>query len=233
MGSEKGLPHHKLEEALREDREGCAVCRLVDRTGRRYLRSLLYEDVNDPGVQEGFKKSLGFCSRHAYMMLDAGDGLGTAILYRAASRELLQTLSRMSDAPKPKTPLRSLLGRPPKGDTALPEPGMGCMVCRSEARAEEVYLRALLDGAEDGALDGLLDGPGAVRVRHLSRASMLAGGRLPRPLVEVTREALSDLEADLGLYVRHNDYRYRDEPWGKERDSWKRVVAKLVGPRRT
>jgi len=55
VGSEKGLPHHKLEEALREDREGCAVCRLVDRTGRRYIEGLLYEDVNDPGVREGFR----------------------------------------------------------------------------------------------------------------------------------------------------------------------------------
>jgi hypothetical protein len=228
----RGLPHHKLEEALHEDREGCAVCRLVNRTGRRYLQSLLYEDVNDPGVQAGFRGSLGFCSRHAYVMLDAGDGLGTSILYRAATRDLLQILSRMSDGPKPRMPLRSLLGRPPEGEPALPEPGRGCIVCRSEERAEEVYLRALLDGAEAGSLDRLLDGPGAVCVRHLSRASVLAGSRLPRALIEVTREALSDLEADLGLYVRHNDYRYGDEPWGKERDSWKRIVAKMVGQRR-
>jgi hypothetical protein len=38
------LSHHKLEEALREEREGCAVCRLVDKTGRRYIKGLLYED---------------------------------------------------------------------------------------------------------------------------------------------------------------------------------------------
>jgi hypothetical protein len=229
----RGLPHHKLEEALRERREGCAVCRLVYRTGKRYIEGLLYEDVNDPVVQAGFRgSSLGFCSRHAYQMLDAGDGLGTSILYRAAARDLLRTLSRMADGPEPRTPLRSLFGRASKGEPAFPEPGRGCMVCRHEERAEEVYLRALLDGAEDGSLDGLLGGPGAVCVRHLSRASALAGRRLPSPLVEVTREALSGLEADLGLYVRHNDYRYREEPWGKERDSWKRVVAKMVGPRR-
>jgi hypothetical protein len=175
------LPHHKLEEALREQKVGCAVCRLVDRTGRRYLESLLYEDVNDPGVQSGFRGSLGFCPRHAHLMLDAGDGLGTAILYRAATQELLQTLSRVPDTPKSRTPLRSLLGRPSKEELALPEPGRGCMLCPSEARAEEIYLRALLDGAEAGEFDGLLDGPGAVCVRHLSKASALAGGWLPRP----------------------------------------------------
>lgn len=229
---DRGLPHHKLEEALREQREGCAICRLVHRTGRRYLEGLLYEDVNDPGVQAAFRGSLGFCSRHAYMMLDAGDGLDTSILYRAATRQLLQSLWRISDAPKPRTPLRSLFGRASEEEPAFPEPGRGCLVCSSEERVEEAYLQALLDGAESGTLDGLLDGPGAVCVRHLSRASVLRGGRLPHALIEVTREALSDLETDLGLYIRHNDYRYGDEPWGKERNSWKRIVAKMVGPRR-
>ncbi|MDQ3863839.1 MAG: DUF6062 family protein, partial [Actinomycetota bacterium] len=56
--------------------------------------------------------------------------------------------------------------------------------------------------------------------------------RLPEALLEITREALKDLEADLDLYVRHSDHQHKDEPWGKERDSWKRIVAKMVGPRR-
>jgi hypothetical protein len=231
VGTEKGLPHHRLAEALHERKKGCAICRLVNRTGRRYLESLLYEQVNDSGVQAEFRESLGLCQRHAYLMLDVGDGLGTAILYRAATRELLEILSQTPDPPKPQGTLSALLRRPSKGEPAIPEPGAGCMVCRSEESAEEAYLRSLLAGAEDGSLEGLLQGPGAICVRHLSGASAASGGRLPRALVEVTREALSDLEADLGLYVRHNDYRYSDEPWGKERDSWKRIVAKMVGPR--
>jgi hypothetical protein len=102
------------------------------------------------------------------------------------------------------------------------------MVCRSEHSAEETYLQGLLrGGAEDRSLEGLLEGPVAVCVTYLSRASLLAEGWLLRALVEVTREALSNLEADLRLYVRHSN---SDEPWGKEHDSWKRIVAKMVGP---
>jgi hypothetical protein len=52
---------------------------------------------------------------------------------------------------------------------AIPEPGTGCLVCRTEEKAKERYLLALLDGAEDGSLDGLLNGPGAVCVRHVVR----------------------------------------------------------------
>jgi hypothetical protein len=106
------------------------------------------------------------------------------------------------------------------------------MVCDAERQAERRYLQVLLEGAEDGSLDNLVKGSGSVCVRHLSRASAVAGGWLPSALIEATREAFGDLESDLGRYVRHSDYRFQDEPWGKERDSWKRVVARMLGRRR-
>ena len=37
-----------------------------------YLDNLLYELVNDPGVQAEFRDSLGLCERHAYLMLEQG-----------------------------------------------------------------------------------------------------------------------------------------------------------------
>jgi hypothetical protein len=227
--STKGMSRFELEEALRQ--QGCAVCRLVERAGDAYLDYLLYDLVNDPDVQQEFRASLGLCERHAQGMLQKGDGLGVAILYRAAVRELLGLLSSIPDAPKSQASLAKLLGRPTKVDPAIPEPGDGCMVCGAEGEAERRYLRVLLDGARDGSLGDLLGGSEIVCVRHLSRASVLAGGWLPPALVVATREIFGDLEADLGRYVRHSDYRFRDEPWGKERDSWKRVVERMVGRR--
>ena len=225
----KGMSRFELEEALRQ--QGCAVCRLVERAGSSYLEYLLYDLVNDPAVQKEFRASLGLCERHVGRMLEKGDGLGVAILYRAAAKELLGLLSKIPDAPRSQASLTKLLGRPTRVDPAIPEPGDGCMVCGAEGEAERRYLRVLIDGAHDGSLGGLIGGPGSVCVRHLSRASVLAGGWLPSALVDVTREKFEDLEADLGRYVRHSDYRFRDEPWGKERDSWKRVVEKMVGLR--
>jgi hypothetical protein len=229
--SPKGMSRFELEEALRQ--RGCAVCRLVERAGSSYLEYLLYDLVNDPDVHKEFRASLGLCGRHAQRMLEKGDGLGVAILYGAAVKELLGLLSRIPDAPRPQTSVARLLGRPARMDPAIPEPGDGCMVCNAEGEAEKRYVRVLLDGAEDGSFEeGLLDGRGSVCVRHLSRASMLAGGWLPPALIDASREALRDLEADLGRYVWHSDYRFRKEPWGKERDSWKRVVERMLGPRR-
>ena len=55
--SNKGLSHYDLQDALRG--RGCAVCRLVKRRGHRYLDNLLYELVNDPGMQREFRTRSG------------------------------------------------------------------------------------------------------------------------------------------------------------------------------
>ncbi len=228
--NKKSLPHFKLEEALRQ--QGCALCRLVENTAQDYLEGLMYELVNDPAVQEEFKSSLGFCDRHAYQALKMREGLGMAILYGVAVREMEKLLSGLADNPKPQNPITSVLSRSSGEGATIPEPGEGCMVCAAEDKAEERYLKVLLEGAEDGSLDSLLHGPESVCVRHLSRASALSGGWLPPRLTEIATHALRDLGSDLEKYVRHNDYRFSEEPWGKERDSPKRAVKLLLGRRR-
>jgi hypothetical protein len=37
------------------------------------------------------------------------------------------------------------------------------------------------------------------------------------------------LHAELAEIIRKHDYRYRDEPWGPEKDAWSRAAAKLAG----
>lgn len=228
----KGVPHFELEDAL--TRDGCAVCRLVEEAGRSYVEALLYESVNDPGTQRSFRSSLGFCGRHARPMLSMNEGLGVAILYGVAAKEALGLLSGIPDAPaRPgatlRTKLAALLGRGSRRGPAMPEPGDGCAACRVEEKAEGRCLHALVEGAAEGYLDGSLGGPGFVCLGHLSRASALSGGWLPAALVEVAREEVRDLVADLGLYVRHNDHRFRDEPWGDEKGAPRRAVEKMVG----
>jgi hypothetical protein len=228
--SPKGMSRFELEEALRQ--QGCAICRLVERAGSSYLEYILYDLVNDPDVQKEFRSSLGLCERHAQRMLEKGDGLGVAILYRAVVNELLGLLSKPPGAPRSKASLAKLIGKPTRADPAIPEPGDDCMVCNAEGEAERRYLQVLLEGARDGSLDDLVGGSGSVCVRHLSRASVVAGDKLPSALIDAAREVFGDLESDLVRYVEHSDYRFRDEPWGKERDSWKRVVAQMLGRRR-
>ena len=225
----KSTTHFELKESLEQD--GCAVCRLVSKAGHDYLDNLLYELVNDPDVQKEFRDSLGPCNRHAYEMLDMRDALGISILYRVVVRQEIEHLSQVPGTSEPSSTLLGIFSQPSSGQQSIPEPGSGCMVCRSEKKSEERYLRTLLDGAEDGSLEEVLDGPGAVCVRHLSRASALADGSMPEALIDITRAAMEELEEDLDKHVRHNDYRFRDEPWGAERDAHIRAVRRMVGRR--
>ncbi len=224
----KSALRFRLEEALEES--GCAVCRLVERDGRTRLDNLLYELVNDPDVQQEMRHSLGFCNRHAHRMLKMRSGLGAAILYRAVVRELREVLEDASSS-KPSSALKTLLGHQ-DAEPLFVEPGTGCMICAAEKEAEESYLRALLETTEDTPPEELLGGPGTVCALHLSRASVLAGGSLPEALVGMVRTVLEGLEADLDRYVRHNDYRFRDEPWGRERDAPWRAVRWVAGEER-
>src|SRR3712207_1964920 len=115
------MSRFELEEALRQ--HGCAVCRLVERAGNSYLDYLLYDLVNDPDVQKEFRASLGFCERHVGGMLEKGDGLGVAILYRAAVKELLGLLSEIPDAPRSQASLAKLIGRSIRVDRKSVESG--------------------------------------------------------------------------------------------------------------
>ncbi len=223
---DKSATRFELEDALRK--EGCAVCRLVDRAGRSYLDNLLYEQVNDGEAQKEFRNSLGLCELHARRMLGTGDGLGTAILYRTAIRELLELLPRVPNSPRSRSPLHVLLGCAEDAQ-AIPEPGEGCMICQAEVDAERRYLNSLVAGAEDGSLENFLDGSATICIRHLSRASALTGGWLPHALIEATEAIIKDISSDLDQYVRHNDYRFSGEPWGRERDVNRRTVKTLLG----
>jgi len=50
-------------------------------------------------------------------------------------------------------------------------------------------------------------------------------------LRSIHREKLESLHRELAEFIRKNDYRFKDEGFGTESDSWKRAVHKLTGDR--
>ena len=95
--------------------KGCMFCRLISEKTRSYLDSLLYESVNNVGFRETWRKAMGFCHRHAWMLAEFGDAMGTGILYL----DLLQEWAG------------KLLTRPA---------GRECPVCVLEQRNMQTYL---------------------------------------------------------------------------------------------
>lgn len=71
---------------------GCAPCRLGRRAAEQYLEAILYESVNDAGTQHTLAEAHGLCPTHSEHLLRLRDSLGTAILYDAVLRHLLEEL---------------------------------------------------------------------------------------------------------------------------------------------
>src|SRR6266700_1902582 len=84
------MGYFQLREAL--EAPGCAVCRLAEEAVEASQRTLLYENVNDPGVRELLARSGGYCRQHAWQLVRRRDLLGTAIVYRDLVRRFMEGL---------------------------------------------------------------------------------------------------------------------------------------------
>jgi Family of unknown function (DUF6062) len=201
------LTYHDLSEALAQ--AGCAVCRLVAIATDRYLRSLLYESVNDPWVRERLRASQGFCRAHAWHLQRRGDPLGISILWR----DLLTQASESGKGPQH--------GKS-KGRTAM------CPACDVAAEAERRYLGTLVEHLAAGSLRQEYDTSAGLCLPHLRKA-VRQGSAARVFLLESEAVKLSRLSQELAEIIRKNDYRFREEPWGAERDAWIRATRKLAG----
>lgn len=196
----------------------CPLCRLADRSAERSLRAFFSEFVNDPQVRIQFRKSRGFCREHLPLLARCGDALGVAILYADLADETRQRWRASGSTPK--ASLFSRWFQPAKESV--------CPACAAEAEAETRYAAAFADGlARNPAVWELLQtGPGFC-VRHVERIASAARPADAVKLLEIERARLDSLFGELEEFVRKNDYRFRGEPWGAERDAWRRALLRL------
>ena len=82
---------------------------------------------------------------------------------------------------------------------------------------------------EAGELRGEYTGSSGLCLPHLERALRSAPRQAYCFLVEAESEKLNRLLGELSEIIRKNDYRFREEPWGAERDAWMRATGKLKG----
>lgn len=165
------LVYFTLLDALAE--AGCPVCTLGLRAVERYLDSLAYEQVNDPGVRAVLRDAHGFCTRHAWQFADLPHAhLGTAIIYRDIAATLLRGLTRR--------PLPPWIGRSAAVQVGVLVPRRTCPACAVLREASAMALCSLigyLDG-DDPELLRRYPASGGVCRPHLTAALRMA--RRPR-----------------------------------------------------
>lgn len=196
-------------DALREAclLEGCPICRLEHDADFRYLDRLLYEQVNDYKVRLQLRASLGFCSDHALMAMEElqGKALGLAIIYDDLLRVVLEQLDT-----------RQIVLKSVKT----------CPACENRREMTGRVLTELSKTILQPAMQTALKASQGLCFGHLQQ--VLDHVRVPekrKTLISLQREIMEKLRVELAEYIRKNDYRFTGEPFGPERDAWRRAVS--------
>jgi hypothetical protein len=207
---------------------GCAICNLLLRDAERYLDSLLYEYVTETETNNAFRAGRGLCNEHGWQLTRfKGRVLGTAILYEAAVDEVLKIV----EATPAQSSLPQWLGKLSRTNPSqladVLEPQGPCLVCETLARSEQIYVEAFSQHLAEPVLEKAYrnsDGLCLPHFRHALRQPQDSG-----LLIEIQVALWEKLKAELGEFIRKNDYNFADESIGAEGDSWLRAIRRMGG----
>ncbi|MBN1812951.1 MAG: hypothetical protein JXA14_14040 [Anaerolineae bacterium] len=238
-------------------KSGCPICRLRQQAERRYLFTLLYENVNDGGTRQHLVHGMGLCPEHTWALQAVEqerwhDGLGVGIIFEdlagRVSASLAEYLKRSpaQSGGRHTSLCRRLerLGRPGRwlachlpwsspGASLLAQlsPSECCRACDLVGRMEEAHLNWLVEGLAEGELRAPYAASAGLCLPHLRLALASASDeQAVHCLAEVAAAHLGLLMSDLGEYVRKHDWNNREEakhPW--EQAAWLRAVAFFAG----
>lgn len=234
-----------LKMALREP--GCPVCRVAHQAEDRYLRFLLWENVNDMETRIRISEAMGFCRRHAWTLYrmeieDCSSPLGNSIIYEdlvrqamrrlATSRALLHARDGKGGPARFWAVVKGWLGVRVRRQPHEPLlPNKACRACESGQQAAEngaLTLVRMLSEEEYRALYANSDG---CCLPHL-RLALQVGDSLPgmEHLISITQERLARLQLDLAEYGRKQAWQYREEAISPaEQEATERAVAFVAG----
>ena len=217
---------------------GCPLCRLVQAGVHHYLQNLFYESVNDIELRKQLRDSLGFCDEHARISLQPGVGeaLGVSIIYNDILTNLLRQIPHIGPTAPQRTRILSRLRSNRLQAASINElqdalaPKGTCPACIQREELERIFCPALGANLADEPLANALQAGDGLCLPHLRRvASELRDEDGWRILLGSTRAHLESLQSELAEFIRKNDYRFRSESIGPERDAWKRSVHIVTG----
>ncbi|MCP3968047.1 MAG: hypothetical protein GY750_01865 [Lentisphaerae bacterium] len=196
--------------------DGCVICHFEDIAVEQYIKSLLYERVNDPKVRKELLSGHGYCQSHAAMLLEAGDSLGTAILYLDQLQNFLWDLDKVYRKQNAK-----------ELDTWLDHGS--CPVCMHVERHCKNYLEFFIDGLKDDDFRDNLESGNGLCITHLSMVLDNVEDKSQFAFViKVHRQKYRELLMDVMEFIRKSDHRFRGEGLGREKDSWQRAVKTMT-----
>jgi hypothetical protein len=212
---------------------GCTLCRMAQRKSQRYVETLLNEAVTDVDQRDTWRKARGICHWHAWMATETPHSAGSlAILYADVLRHDLKHLAALT-AVAPDTQRwrwRHSLAQRLQDWLRSWRQQRSCLVCHLWREQERLYLQVLLDDWQEPELAQAFASASGLCWPHTLR--LVEQGRQHAHLQAVLAAQqihLQRLQDELQEFIRKLDYRFGREPYGREADAWRRVVALYVG----
>ena len=231
--------YYEIIEACAEP--GCPLCRLVEDKGFKFLVASMHGTATDPDTRLAFRESLGFCNRHAWLLpyTSGGARLGIAIFYqdyvKQVEKALGQARYKTSGGLSLARMQETLNRKKPATATEVVvnnlQPQKLCPACEQEQKLEMLAMTTLVDffPADERLTNAIKESDGLC-VPHLRRVLELVRDEATfTALIEMTREKLVSLSAELSEFIRKHDHRYKDEKFEAEGDSWRRAITQIIG----
>jgi hypothetical protein len=219
----KHIPYFNLLDALKEN--GCAICTLIKKSVHKSMDDFLYERVNDPGVRKEIRESFGFCNRHAWQMQKFGDGFGLSIIYHYLLGLLIDKTDKQMDA---KTLIKGLLQD--KEMRNFQKIQNTCMVCKEAKEVERRYIEVFIENFEDAELQFAFKSSFGLCLPHLlTLLKLCKDAKISAEVLRIESAKIKSIIEELNEFERKHDYRFSEEKFGREGDSWIRAIEKLIG----
>ena len=220
-----------LIEALQSP--ACALCQIAQQNNPRYVETLLDEAVIDVEQRDAWRAAKGLCNWHAWMAVKTPQGAGSlAILYHDVLRHDLSQIAPViapgGDERQRGTSRRFV--RRLRAWLDAWQSGPACPACRTWQEQERLYVQVLLNDWHEPALSRAFTASVGLCWPHVRRLAAWQPEHENLPAVlKAQRACLEGLQRDLESFIRKLDYRFADEPYGREADAWRRAVLLYAG----
>lgn len=209
--SDKNILQARLEDAL--DRGMCPVCYLARDAEHRHIDMFLYERINDLSARDELAQSHGFCVYHTYQLLEIG-GYGShvkiAIIYKSLVDAMSSEMSVLQE------------DRP-----AVVDMDAKCPACQAMRESEQRYVPYMAERLGQEAFRIKYREAAGLCMRHFFGVYNASKRPLRAFLKDCQMQRLHGLSTDLGEFIRKTVV--KNERFGEERDSWRRVLLLYAG----
>lgn len=181
-----GLAERELVLALAKD--GCPVCRVLEKADGNYFFWLIHEGHSEPSIFDEMTGALGFCLEHGRALIERQNGPSAL----AMAHQVVASRLRIawSDEKSRRAWESRIAAR-----NGFPE---ACPLCRSRDGVRDRSLFFLLNVLKDPAVAHHYGRPGILCFPHFCRLVPRVADVMLRPLLELHRQTLAQRLTALG-----------------------------------